>query len=227
MVLDRRILENEEESSRVYLDDVNRFGSIEEAIRPFNLITWNVGLEHIESILEVACGPGFLTFILAQQLPAAQVLGTDISPALIEYAQGKHGSLPNLTYAVRDGYALAENDATYDLVICNASLHHFARPAALIREMLRVTKPGGKVYIFDLTRDMPPEFFEQLRQWERAGNLTHSLLSASIQASLNRAEYRALLSELDLDDYDLFFFTNPGPFNIPLPVVGLTIAKDE
>lgn len=227
MAFDQRVLEKEGESLRIYIEDVNRFGSIEEAIRPFNLITWNVEVDKIEKILEVACGPGFLSYIMAQQYPSITVLGTDISKQLIRYAQKRNGSLPNLKYAVRDAYALPDNDSEYDLVICNASLHHFAKPAALITEMLRVTREGGKVYIFDLTRDMPEEYFEQLQSWEREGSLTHGLLSASIQASLNRHEYRALISELKLSDYDLFFFTNPGPFNLPLPVVGLIIAKDE
>lgn len=225
MVFDQRVLEKEEESLRIYIEDVNRFGSIEEAIRPFNLITWNVEVDKVEKVLEVACGPGFLSYIIAHQYPSIKVLGTDISKELIRFAQKRNGPLPNLKYSVRDGYALPDNDSEYDLVVCNASLHHFARPAVVLKEMLRVTRVGGKVYIFDLTRDMPEEYLEQLQSWESDGQLTHGLLSASIQASLSREEYRALISELKLNDYDLFFFTNPGPFNLPLPVVGLIIAK--
>ena len=57
-----------------------------------------------------------------------------------------------LEFRVADGNRLDFPNATFDLVICNSVLHHFAAPRKLLAERARVTKPRGSILLRDLRR---------------------------------------------------------------------------
>jgi ubiquinone/menaquinone biosynthesis C-methylase UbiE len=48
-------------------------------------------------------------------------------------------------------------DAQFDLVVCRLTLHQVGDPAAVVREMVRVTKDGGRIAVIDMIADPPPE----------------------------------------------------------------------
>ncbi|MEQ4721061.1 class I SAM-dependent methyltransferase [Nonomuraea sp. B19D2] len=101
-----------------------------------------------DRILDVGCGTGYLSRILAPVVtPTGHVTGVDPSPAMIEYAT-RHAS-GNCTYVQAEGQDLPFSDGSFDLVISSLAVHHIpadARPAAL-REMFRVLRPGGRLLI--------------------------------------------------------------------------------
>lgn len=95
-------------------------------------------------LLDVGCGPGTITADLADLVAPGAVVGLDASADVIAKAAADH-ERPNLSFAQGDVYALDAADGTYDVVFAHQVLQHLSDPVAALREMRRVTRPGGVV----------------------------------------------------------------------------------
>lgn len=100
--------------------------------------------------LDVACGPGIVLEALARN--AGEVVGCDITPAMLERAEQRCAAagLSNVRLVPGRVEALPFSDAEFDVVVSRSALHHFLEPAATIREMARVLKPGGRMVTVDV-----------------------------------------------------------------------------
>jgi ubiquinone/menaquinone biosynthesis C-methylase UbiE len=97
------------------------------------------------NVLEVGCGTGF--FLLNLKLAGVIDHGhvTDLSPGMVEAAQGNARKLGfEVTGRVADAERIPYDDATFDLVVGHAVLHHIPDVEQTFREVLRVLKPGGR-----------------------------------------------------------------------------------
>ncbi len=101
------------------------------------------------SLLDVGCGPGTITVEFAERLAPGRVVGLDAAPEVIARASADF-ERPNLEFVTGDAYALPFADDTFDLVHAHQTLQHVARPVEMLREMRRVTKPGGIVAARDV-----------------------------------------------------------------------------
>ncbi|KAF7846022.1 hypothetical protein BT93_L5569 [Corymbia citriodora subsp. variegata] len=99
------------------------------------------------TLLDVGCGIGSITASLAQLHPSISITASDISPSALAPAKALAASrqLTNITFAPADVTALPFADATFDVVHAQQLLGHLSDPVKAVREMLRVTKPGGAV----------------------------------------------------------------------------------
>ncbi|MDQ3616145.1 MAG: class I SAM-dependent methyltransferase [Actinomycetota bacterium] len=95
-----------------------------------------------QSALDVGCGPGALTSVLAERLGPGAVLACDPSEPFLEECRARHPDVE-----VRRGRAeeLPCEDASRDLVLAQLVLHFVSDPEAAAREMRRVLRPGGTV----------------------------------------------------------------------------------
>ncbi len=100
-------------------------------------------------ILDVGCGPGTITAGLADRVPLGQVTGIDAAAEVVEQARSAGGERPNLDFAPGDVYALDYADGTFDVVHAHQVLQHLGDPVRALREMRRVTRPGGLVAVRD------------------------------------------------------------------------------
>lgn len=96
-------------------------------------------------VLDVGCGPGTITAGLADRVPRGHVTGLDASEQVVEQARGLAGGRPNLDFTTGDVYALGYPDDTFDVVLAHQILQHLSDPVLALREMGRVTRPGGLV----------------------------------------------------------------------------------
>ncbi len=95
------------------------------------------------SILDVACGSGGISELLARSL-SARVIGVDIDEHAIAAASGR--SAPGCAFQVVDANEpLPFPDGSFDAVFSNDSVHHLRDRAAVLREWARVLVPGGRV----------------------------------------------------------------------------------
>ena len=134
-----------------YINFVDRLLADEESL-------WHLLLTRIKAILngrlqnaqicDVACGEGYLSRFLAQS-GAAQVIGIDLSAALIKAAQQRH-NLPNLTYLVDNAHHLTtQADNTFDIVVSQMAMMDIPDFQAMFRAVHRILKPGG-LFLFTL-----------------------------------------------------------------------------
>lgn len=102
-----------------------------------------------QRLLDVGAGPGTITLDLAGRV--AQVTATEIGEAELGLSRqaAVAGGVTNVDFRVEDVHALSIEDAAYDVVHAHQVLQHVADPVQALREMRRVTKPGGVVAVRD------------------------------------------------------------------------------
>ena len=102
--------------------------------------------------LDVGCGTGVVARDIARRVgPGGSVTGVDPAHGLIDTAERirSEQALDNAAFSVEDGRALSFADASFDLTAAVTVLCHVPERAAVLREMVRVTRPGGTVLVFD------------------------------------------------------------------------------
>lgn len=104
-------------------------------------------------VLEVGCGSGVVLRDLAARVgPRGRVVGVDPSRWLLEAAARLHRDHPlrgRIALRVGDGAKLPFAAARFDVTVAVTVLLHVADPLAVVREMARVTRPGGLVAVQD------------------------------------------------------------------------------
>ena len=105
----------------------------------------HVPLEPGHRVLDVACGTGVVTRLVAPLVgPAGQVVGVDLNPAMLDVARQKAPAEgANIAWREGDAAALPCPSAGFDVVVCQQGLQFFPDKAAALREMHRVLEPGG------------------------------------------------------------------------------------
>ncbi len=101
-------------------------------------------------VLDVACGPGIVACAFAPHVK--QVTGLDITPAMLEEAQSlaRKQGLMNVSWQQGEGESLPFADHSFSIVLSRYAFHHCLEPEAVLAEMLRVCRPGGRVVIADV-----------------------------------------------------------------------------
>ena len=99
--------------------------------------------------LEVGCGTGAVTRILATMPASRRWLGSIASSVFIERARALGGGLSQLSFETGDARALAFADASFDLVVFHTTLCHLPDPEQALREAHRVLRATGQLAIFD------------------------------------------------------------------------------
>jgi ubiquinone/menaquinone biosynthesis C-methylase UbiE len=129
-------------------------------------LAWIEPLDTGMIVLDVACGAGHAAEQAAPHV--RQVVGIDLTPALLDAgAQRLRASgIDNVLLQQGDATALPFLDASFDVVVCRSSLHHFEDPAVAVAEMARVCRPGGRVVISDMIAPRPEvrDAFDELHR---------------------------------------------------------------
>jgi ubiquinone/menaquinone biosynthesis C-methylase UbiE len=99
-------------------------------------------------VLDVAAGAGGQTLAAARRVgPSGSVLATDISPAILEYAEAEahEAGLSNVTTRVMDGEELEAEPGSFDAVISRVGLIYFPDQQRALGGMRRALRDGGRV----------------------------------------------------------------------------------
>lgn len=100
---------------------------------------------HSGRILDVGCGNGNLFSFLPDG--KYELFGVDFSENMI--SEAKRNCNVKAAFSVADAEKLPFDDGMFDIIVCNASFHHYIHPNTVLEEMHRVLKDGGKVLIGD------------------------------------------------------------------------------
>jgi SAM-dependent methyltransferase len=106
-----------------------------------------------QRVLEVGCGSGVVVRDLAALVgPRGEVVGVDPSRSMVEAARALargHALRRRMRWRLASGAALPFADGRFDTALAITVLLHVADPEAVVREMVRVTRPGGRVGVQD------------------------------------------------------------------------------
>jgi SAM-dependent methyltransferase len=123
-----------------------------------------------ERIVDVGSGAGLDSLIAGKMVgPDGQVIGIDMTPAMLEKASSSagEGGFANVEFRQGFGEALPVPDGWADAVISNGVLNLMPDKSAALAEMWRVLKPGGRLQIGDILvqREVPQAAKEDIALW--------------------------------------------------------------
>lgn len=161
--------------------------------------------------VEVGCGPGALTGVLADRLGAEAVTAVDPSPPFVAAARER---FPGVTVREAAAESLPFDDSLFDLSLAQLVVHHMSDPVAGVREMARVTAPGGTVAacVWDLGAGMDPlsPFWRAVKRFDSAargesgyaGTREGHLVEIFEAAGLDRVEGEGLVFEVEHSSFE-------------------------
>ena len=103
-----------------------------------------------QKVLDVACGTGTVSRILADQ--GSTVTGLDFSQGMINQAVARHGDHPNISFQQGDATDLPFEENTFDVTTVSFGIRNVQEPKKALAEMFRVTKPGGKILVCEFSQ---------------------------------------------------------------------------
>jgi SAM-dependent methyltransferase len=169
----------------------HRFASIIEIL----------ALPQRSKILDVACGPGWLSEFLARSGYA--VTGIDICPDMIEVARERVETIkfgPNAGQPLKARFQVADPEVVglgtdiYHAAIFYDCLHHFTDPQAVLQNIFQVLTPGGKLYIQEGVKPAPGSECEKilLEEMRRFGTLEKPFSQIELFDLLKHAGFVAI-----------------------------------
>lgn len=147
-------------------------------------------------VLDLACGPGNVAKYLLDKQPQLHILGTDLSPRMLELARINN---PTAEFQLMDSRKLSELNKNFDGILCSFLLPYLSKEEALqlIRDMSTILTANGVLYIStmedDNTKSRPQKGSsgdEVFMNYHEAGYLTKALEEHHFQIiDLQRKHY--------------------------------------
>ena len=107
------------------------------------------GLGPDDRVLDAGTGPGRVPRALATAQPHLRIDGVDLDPQMIEYAR-EHTAADRVAFTVGDVAHLPFPDETFTLIVSSISQHHWTDVEGAIKDLRRVLRPGGQLWIYDM-----------------------------------------------------------------------------
>lgn len=107
------------------------------------------GLKPGMSMADICCGIGDFAVLVQKELKPSRILALDHSRTSLDYARrvAAEFGITDIEYVYGDASEMVIEDNQFDFVTCRHSLQIFDRPELILRELFRICKPGGRVYI--------------------------------------------------------------------------------
>ncbi|HYL83557.1 MAG TPA: methyltransferase domain-containing protein [Candidatus Angelobacter sp.] len=155
-----------------------------------------MGLAPTDNVLDVGCGAGWLSRRLAKLVPEGRVVGMDISDEMIRHARRASVDFDNLLFVAGEVQEIPWEPNFFTHAISVESSYYWPDPAAGVRDIFRVLRSGGSVWILiNYYRDNP-----HCHQWGGLLAVATHLLSADEWAEhLRAAGFGAVAHERIVD----------------------------
>jgi ubiquinone/menaquinone biosynthesis C-methylase UbiE len=125
-----------------------------------------------ERALDAGTGAGALALGLAPLV--GEVVGCDIVPELLAEARKLAVDLSNVSFVEGDIFALPFEAGSFDIAGTIRTLHHLEHPEKAIPELVRVTRPNGRLLVIDQIAPLDPPRAAEIDRFERARDPSHA-----------------------------------------------------
>ena len=135
-----------------FMDETQKLPAIQASKR---LMLERMALTPGDAVLDVGCGPGTDVFDMVELVgPAGRLVGLDASEVMIAEARQRAEDFHvPITFEVGEVQALPFPDGTFDVCRAARLLEHLPDAQRALKEMVRVTRPGGRIVVFDFDWD--------------------------------------------------------------------------
>lgn len=158
-----------------------------------------MGLRPDSRVLELGCGTGWATRLLASRVQDGSAVGLDVSEEMIRLARDHAGDPPNVNFRVLTGPRFPFHDDVFSHCLSIESLYYHPDLAATFREIHRVLMPGGRAYLMvNFFRENP-----YVHHWAQLIDVPVQLLSGD--------EYCRLAEEAGFPRCRHFTIPDPTP----------------
>ena len=202
-----RILEPE------VMDD--REEAIEYDAMDFTEVNTNFAKEAVQlaginaRVLDVGTGTARIPIMISQLRPQWQIIAIDLADSMLEIGQ-KNILNANCQEQIKlekvDGKNLPYQSEQFDLVISNSLIHHLKDPLPFLREIKRVLKPNGGIFLRDLFRPDSEEIIKRMvREIDPNFSPRQSqLFQDSLRAAFTLAEIADLIQQSGLENVKIY-----------------------
>lgn len=107
------------------------------------------GMRHAIVVADICCGIGDFAILVKKAFEPSRIVALDHSRSSLAYARkvAADFDVSGIEYVYGDASEMLLDSAQFDLVTCRHSLQIFNRPELILKELYRICKPGGRVYI--------------------------------------------------------------------------------
>ncbi|MCA9119527.1 MAG: methyltransferase domain-containing protein [Planctomycetales bacterium] len=171
------------EVNRVFVDDLLACGNI------------------AGDILDLGTGTALIPIELCDRVDNCRVMASDMSTSMLDlavYNLAVSSAEGRIQLDRADAKQLHYGDDTFDIVMSNSIVHHIPEPVAVLREAVRVTRPGGLLFFRDLMRPENSDVVKDLVATYAAGanERQKKMFDDSLRAALTLEEIRSLVTSL-------------------------------
>jgi ubiquinone/menaquinone biosynthesis C-methylase UbiE len=151
-------------------------------------------------ILDVGTGTAQIPIEICRQAEQCQVMACDLAVSMLDIAR-RNIAIAGFEHRIRlyhgDAKSLDCEEQTFDWVVSNSLIHHIPEPGPVIQQMLRVLRPGGRLFLRDLLRPDTNATIESLVQLYTGDQpeMSQQLFRQSLAAALSLDEVRQLAKQ--------------------------------
>ena len=152
-------------------------------------------------VLDIGTGTAQIVVELCQRDASAKVTGVDLSGNMLDLGRANAeaaGVMTQVQLDLVDAKGLPYQDGQFSCVMSNSIVHHIPEPLSSLREAVRVTAPGGLLFVRDLMRPASIEEVQRLVTTYASDEAEHArqLFDDSLRAALELEEIRAMVTSL-------------------------------
>jgi ubiquinone/menaquinone biosynthesis C-methylase UbiE len=126
-----------------------------------------------DTVLDVACGGGIVVCAFAPHVKHAA--GIDMTPAMLDRARAlaAEKGIVNVSWREHDVTDLPFPDGSFAIVVTRFAIHHFLDPQSVMREMVRVCAPRGRIVVVDTCASSDPLKAAEFNRLEKLRDPSH------------------------------------------------------
>lgn len=164
-------------------------------------------------ILDAGTGTARIPILISQMRPQWQIIGIDLSKNMLQVGSKnveKAGLQSHIQLELVDAKKLPYPDHQFDMVISNSIVHHLPDPLPFFREIKRVLKPAGAIFLRDLFRPADEKIMDMLVNSYAADCNAHQkkLFRDSLNAAFTLEEVNQIVKDAGFKDVKVYPSSN-------------------